>query len=197
LIVPIGEWVLHEACTRAATWPEHIGIAVNVSAVQLRQPGFGQLVIAVLQETGLTPSRLELEVTESVLMRDTEDMLATLQRLRDLGLRLAMDDFGTGYSSLGYLQRFHFDKIKIDRSFVSRLGADSNAAAIMSAVLGMTQALGIRANAEGVETQVQAEAVLATGCSEAQGYLYGRPVPGDAFDPLLRDGETVAAVTER
>jgi EAL domain-containing protein (putative c-di-GMP-specific phosphodiesterase class I) len=138
-----------------------------------------------------------LEVTESVLMRDTEDMLATLQRLRDLGLRLAMDDFGTGYSSLGYLQRFHFDKIKIDRSFVSRLGADSNAAAIMSAVLGMTQALGIRANAEGVETQVQAEAVLATGCSEAQGYLYGRPVPGDAFDPLLRDGETVAAVTER
>jgi diguanylate cyclase (GGDEF)-like protein len=195
LIVPIGEWVLHEACKRAAAWPEPIGIAVNVSALQLRQPGFPRLVVSALQETGLAPCRLELEVTESVLMRDTEEMLATFQRLRDLGVRLAMDDFGTGYSSLGYLQRFQFDKIKIDQSFVSRLGTDPNAAAIMRAVIGMTEALGIRANAEGVETHVQAAAVLATGCAEAQGYLYGRPLPGDVFDALVCGGQTSGAVT--
>jgi diguanylate cyclase (GGDEF)-like protein len=196
LIVPIGEWVLRQACQRAAAWPEQIGIAVNVSAVQLRQPGFSRSVIAVVQETGLTPSRLELEITESVLMRDTEDVLATLLQLRHLGLRLVMDDFGTGYSSLGYLQRFSFDKIKIDRSFVSRMGNDHNAEAIVRAVIGMTEALGICAIAEGVETHVQAEALRKSGCAEAQGYLYGRPLPGDAFEASLRDGRTVAAVAQ-
>ena len=127
LIVPIGLWVLREACRRATTWPEHIGIAVNVSPVQLRHAGFCEAVIDIIRETGITPSRLELEITESVLMQDTAETLAILLRLRKLGTKLAMDDFGTGYSSLGYLQKFHFDKIKIDRSFISRLGQDPNA----------------------------------------------------------------------
>ncbi len=184
LIVPIGLWVLRTACLRATTWPEHIGIAVNVSPVQLRQVGFCQAVADVIQETGITPSRLELEITEGVLMRDTRETLAILQRLRNLGTKLAMDDFGTGYSSLGYLQKFRFDKIKIDRSFISRLGQDPNAEAIVRAVVGMTEALGIRANAEGVETNAQAAVLRALGCSEAQGYLYSRPISGEAFDDV-------------
>ena len=187
LIVPIGEWVLREACRRAVTWPAYIGIAVNVSIVQLRQPGFCQTVIDVLHETGITPSRLELELTETVLMQDNAETLATLQRLRRLGIKLAMDDFGTGYSSLGYLQTFRFDKIKIDRSFVSRMGDDTNANAIVRAVVVMTEALGVRANAEGVETPAQANALRAAGCAEAQGYLYSRPLPGEAFDVMMED----------
>ncbi len=184
LIVPIGLWVLRAACLRATTWPEHIGIAVNVSPVQLRQAGFCQAVADVIQETGITPSRLELEITEGVLMRDTEETLAILQRLRNLGTKLAMDDFGTGYSSLGYLQKFRFDKIKIDRSFISRLGEDPNAEAIVRAVVGMTKAVGIRANAEGVETNAQAGVLRALGCSEAQGYFYSRPLAAEAFDKV-------------
>ena len=184
LIVPIGLWVLREACRRATTWPEHLGIAVNVSPLQLRHPGFLQAVTDVIRETGITPSRLELEITEGVLMRDTAETLAILRRLHNLGTKLAMDDFGTGYSSLGYLQKFRFDKIKIDRSFISRLGQDPNAEAIVRAVVGMTEALGVRANAEGVETNAQADVLRALGCSEAQGYLYSRPVSGKAFEAL-------------
>jgi diguanylate cyclase (GGDEF)-like protein len=184
LIVPIGLWVLREACRRAITWPEHLGIAVNVSPLQLRHSGFCQAVTDVIRETGITPSRLELEITEGVLMRDTTETLAILQRLHSLGTKLAMDDFGTGYSSLGYLQRFRFDKIKIDRSFISRLGQDPNAEAIVRAVVGMTDALGVRANAEGVETTAQADVLRALGCSEAQGFLFSRPVTGKAFEEL-------------
>jgi diguanylate cyclase (GGDEF)-like protein len=192
LIVPIGLWVLREASRRATTWPKHLGIAVNVSPVQLRHAGLCQAVTDVIHETGITPSRLELEVTEGVLMRDTVETLATLQRLRNLGTKLAMDDFGTGYSSLGYLQKFRFDKIKIDRSFISRLGQDPNAEAIVRAVVGMTKALGVRANAEGVETTAQAAVLRALGCSEAQGYLYSRPIPGEAFDELASAAGLVA-----
>jgi diguanylate cyclase (GGDEF)-like protein len=172
LIVAIGSWVLCEACRRATSWPEHVGIAVNVSPVQLRHPGFCRAVIDAIRDSGISPSRLELEITESILMQDTAETLITLQRLHDLGIKLAMDDFGTGYSSLGYLQKFRFDKIKIDQSFVSRLGHDPNADAIVCAVVGMTKALGVRANAEGVETRIHAEALRALGCSEAQGFLY-------------------------
>jgi len=192
LIVPIGAWVLREACRCAAAWPESIGIAVNVSTMQLRQAGFCQVVADTLRETGLAPGRLELEITESILMQDTSDTLATLQRLRELGTRLAMDDFGTGYSSLGYLQKIRFDKVKIDRSFVSRLGEDAHADAIVRAVIGMTDALGVRVVAEGVETRIQADALRAAGCFEAQGYLYGRPVPAEAFAALLHAGGMAA-----
>lgn len=188
LIVPIGLWVLREACRRAVTWPEHLGIAVNVSPVQLRHPGFCQAVTEAIHDTGIMPSRVELEITEGVLMQDTAETLAILQRLRDLGIKLAMDDFGTGYSSLGYLQKFRFDKIKIDRSFISLLGQDPNAEAIVRAVVGMTEALGVRANAEGVETSAQASVLRAEGCSEAQGYFYSRPISGEAFDDLARGG---------
>jgi diguanylate cyclase (GGDEF)-like protein len=192
LIVPLGMWVLHDACRRATMWPQHIGIAVNVSTVQLRHAGFCQAVIDIIHETGIAPSRLELEITESVFIQDTAETMATLLRLREIGIKLAMDDFGTGYSSLGYLQKFRFDKIKIDRTFIARLGQERNADAIVRAVVGLTEALGIRAIAEGVETITQAEILRAHGCSEAQGYLYSRPVTAEAFEALLLQGPLTA-----
>ena len=189
LIVPIGIWVLREACRRASTWPEHIGIAVNVSPVQFRHPGFCEAVIEAIRDTGITPSRLELEITEGIMLQDTEETLTMLRRLRELGTKVAMDDFGTGYSSLGYLLKFRFDKIKIDRSFVSRLGQDDNAEAIVRAVILMAEALGACSIAEGVETGTQARVLRAQGCVEAQGYLYSRPVSGEDFDTLLRQDQ--------
>jgi EAL domain-containing protein (putative c-di-GMP-specific phosphodiesterase class I) len=192
LILPIGLWVLREACRRAAAWPKQIGIAVNVSPVQLRHPGFCDAVISTIHEAGLAPSRLELEITESGLMQDTEATLAALARLRALGIKLALDDFGTGYPSLGYLQKFRFDKIKIDRSCISRLGRDINAEAIVRAVAGMTDALGIRANVESVETSEQAAMLRAEGCFEAQDYLYSRPITGAEFEALVRQREMAA-----
>ena len=192
LIVPIGIWVLHEACRRATTWPEHIGIAVNVSPIQFRHPGLYESVAGILRDTALEPSRLELEITEGLLLQDTAQTLATLLRLRQLGTKLAMDDFGTGYSSLGYLQKFDFDKIKIDRSFVSRIGEDPNAEAIVRAVIGMTEALGVCVIAEGVETNAQAAMLRAHGCPEAQGFLYSQPLAGEKFDALVRQSELVS-----
>jgi diguanylate cyclase (GGDEF)-like protein len=176
LIIPIGHWVLQEACSEATAWPVHMRIAVNVSPVQLRQPRFCDVVAQVLADTGLAASRLELELTESLLLTDTQETLETLAHLRALGVRLAMDDFGTGYSGFGYLQKFRFDKIKIDRSFISRLGVDPNATAIVRAVVGLSGAIGACANAEGVETHQQAELLRQQGCHEVQGYLYGRPM---------------------
>jgi EAL domain-containing protein (putative c-di-GMP-specific phosphodiesterase class I) len=160
--------------------------------VQVRIPGFCDAVTNTIHEAGLAPSRLELEITERGLMQDTEATLAALARLRALGIKLALDDFGTGYSSLGYVQKFRFDKIKIDRSFISRLGRDINAEAIMRAVVGMTDALGIRANAEGVATSEQAAMLRAEGCFEAQDYLYSRPITGEEFEALVRQREMAA-----
>jgi diguanylate cyclase (GGDEF)-like protein len=181
LIVPIGQWALNEACREAAAWPVCLSIAVNVSPVQFGHAGFFASVERALQENGLDPARLELEVTEGVLMTDTEETVAQLERLRRLGVRLALDDFGTGYSSLGYLRKFRFDKIKIDRSFTSHLGTNGESEAIVRAVVGISHALGVRANAEGVETAAHAAMLRAEGCHEVQGYFFGRPVPGDAF----------------
>jgi diguanylate cyclase (GGDEF)-like protein len=182
LIVPIGAWVLREACQEAARWPEHLSVAVNVSPVQLRQGQLVETVKAALRDSGLPPSRLEIEVTEGVLLADTETVLVTLKRLRDLGVRISMDDFGTGYSSLGYLRRFRFDKIKIDASFVRNIGADTEANAIVRAVLGMGHALGVKVNAEGVETARQLALLQLEGCDEVQGYLFGRPMPAEEFE---------------
>jgi diguanylate cyclase (GGDEF)-like protein len=185
LIGPIGLWVLREACREATTWPDDIGIAVNASPVQFRLPEFYDDVVGALTETGLAPARLEIEITEGVIMNDTDETLATLGRLRRLGVRLTMDDFGTGYSSLGYLQKFRFDKIKIDRSFVCRLGEDPNAAAIVRAVVGLSDALGVCPNAEGVETVQQADLLRAQGCREVQGYLFGRPMAAASLRAVL------------
>jgi diguanylate cyclase (GGDEF)-like protein/PAS domain S-box-containing protein len=184
LIVPLGEWVLRTACRQALRWPE-LKLAVNLSVTQVRQPDLIEIVAAVLAETGLTPERLELEITESVLLHDTAHAIAVIDGLRRLGVTVAMDDFGTGYSSLSYLQRFAFGKIKIDRSFVSQIGADPEAAAIVRAVLGLGRSLSLRTSAEGVETAGQLAFLRAEGCQEAQGFLFSRPVPAAAIDLCL------------
>jgi diguanylate cyclase (GGDEF)-like protein len=185
LIIRIGEWVLHEACRQAVQWPDLRCMAVNVSPVQFRRAGFLDQVKSALRQTGLDAARLEIEITEGVLLQETEETLATLRRLRGLGVTIAMDDFGTGYSSLGYLQKFRFDKIKIDRSFVSALQTDPHAAEIVRAVLRMSHAMGIRVNAEGVEYEHQARMLLEEGCEEVQGFLCSRALPVTEFYALL------------
>jgi diguanylate cyclase (GGDEF)-like protein len=185
LIVRIGEWVLREACRQAALWPGLHRIAVNVSPVQFRRPGFVDQVKDALAHAGLDAGRLELEITEGVLLNETNETLATLHRLHAIGVTIAMDDFGTGYSSLGYLQKFPFDKIKIDRSFVKGLQTDPHAAEIVRAVLRMSHAMGIRVNAEGVEHVSQASILLQEGCEEVQGFLFGRGLGAEDFSALL------------
>jgi diguanylate cyclase (GGDEF)-like protein/PAS domain S-box-containing protein len=181
LIGAIGRFVLREACRKAAGWPGPMRVAVNISREQFLRPDFVEDVAAALLGSGLEPSRLELEITERVLLRGTTEVLAVLSCLRGLGVRLAMDDFGTGFSSVCYLMQFRFDKIKIDESLVWSLGDDDNAWAIVRAVVGLSDSLHICSNAEGVETQHQAALLLEQGCNEAQGHLYGRPMPAEDF----------------
>ncbi len=196
LIARIGEWVLQEACRQAALWPDLACIAVNVSPVQFRRAGFVDQVKRVLEQSGLAAARLEIEITEGVLLHETDETLATLHRLRGLGIAIAMDDFGTGYSSLGYLQKFRFDKIKIDRSFVQNLQADGHGAEIVRAVLRMSHALGIRVNAEGVEHECQAAMLHGEGCEEVQGFLFSRAVDAATFSGLLARGAYEIATPE-
>ena len=177
LIVPLGEWVLRTACAQAATWPDDIKVAVNVSPVQFKSGNLVQMVINVLAASGLPAHRLELEITEAVLIRDDEATLAVLHQLRQLGVRIAMDDFGTGYSSLGYLQRFPFDKIKIDRSFIKDVAEKDGSLSIVQAVVSIAQSRNITTTAEGVETQQQMEALRTLGCTEMQGYLFSPAIP--------------------
>jgi diguanylate cyclase (GGDEF)-like protein/PAS domain S-box-containing protein len=176
-IVPMGEWVIREACATAARWPEDIHVAVNISAVQFRSPGLMQVILGALAASGLNPTRLELEITESVLLQDKEATLATLHQLRQLGVRIAMDDFGTGYSSLTYLQCFPFDKIKIDRSFVKDITDNAGSLNIVRAVAGLANGLGMKTTAEGVETKEQLDTITSEGCTEVQGFLFSRPLP--------------------
>jgi diguanylate cyclase (GGDEF)-like protein len=185
LIVPIGEWALRQACTRAAQWPSHLKIAVNLSPVQFRNPGLVQTIVGALASSGLAPERLELEITEAILLQDTETTLSMLYRLRELGVRIAMDDFGTGYSSLSYLQSFPFDKIKIDRSFVRDIAESSGSLNIVRAVAALAKGLGMTATAEGVETAQQLDTVRAEGCTEMQGYLFSRPLPAHEIEKLF------------
>ena len=177
IIGSIGEWVLHRACSDALAWPSSIKVAVNVSPAQFRTRNIAQLVAKILADTGLKPNRLELEITESILLRDVDENLTTLRNLKSLGVRISMDDFGTGYSSLGSLRSFPFDKIKIDRSFVSDLERSQDAAAIVHAVLGLGHSLGVATCAEGVETQEQLAFLRGEGCTEVQGYYYSKPRP--------------------
>ncbi|AWN47444.1 hypothetical protein DK419_14890 [Methylobacterium terrae] len=185
MIVPLGEWVLRQACREAARWPEGVRVSVNLSPVQFRGGDIDAVVIAALRDAGLDPRRLELEITEGVLLQDSESTLAILHRLKRLGVRIAMDDFGTGYSSLGYLRAFPFDKIKIDRSFVADLSVRPDALAIVRAVTTLADSLGMTTTAEGVETEEQLAHLRAAGCTEVQGYLISRPVPADAVAPML------------
>ena len=184
LILPLGEWALRTACKQVTAWPG-LRVSVNLSPVQFKHRDLIAAVREILEETGLEPERLELEITEGVLLRDTEASLATLSGLKDLGVRIAMDDFGTGYSSLGYLHRFPFDKIKIDRSFVGDLGDRPDAAAIVRTVIGLGQSLGIMTNAEGVETLEQLTILTNEGCDQVQGFYFGRPAPADEIARLI------------
>ena len=177
LIVPIGEWVLRQACAEAAAWNEPLRVAVNLSPVQFRADTLVLAVISALANAGLPPGRLELEITESVLLHDSEANIVTLRRLRDLGVRIALDDFGTGYSSLSYLRQFPFDKVKIDKSFVAGQGDGVDGGAIIAAVTGLCRNLGIATTVEGIESETQLERVRAEGCDEAQGFLFSRPQP--------------------
>lgn len=183
-ILGIGEWVLREACKQAASWPQPLTIAVNVSAVQIYNENFVQLVHEVLLETGLAPSRLELEITETALVRDLNRALNTLRRIKALGVHIAMDDFGTGYSSLSNLRAFPFDKIKIDGSFIKAVDTNEQAATIVRAVLGLGRGLGLPVLAEGVETPAELAFLQSEFCNEVQGYLVGRPAPIATFATL-------------
>ena len=185
LIVPIGEWAIREACRTAAQWPDTMRVAVNLSAAQFKNTGLVAVIADALARSGLQPGRLELEITETILLQDSKDTLAMLYQLRSLGVRIAMDDFGTGYSSLSYLQRFPFDKIKIDRSFVKDIAESAGSLNIVRAVAALAQGLGIATTAEGVETREQLATIRAEGCSEMQGFLFSRPLPADEIERLF------------
>jgi diguanylate cyclase (GGDEF)-like protein/PAS domain S-box-containing protein len=194
LIIELGDWVLHTACKEAASWPDHIRLAVNVSPVQLKCQTLALRIASALAASGLNPSRLELEITEAVLIRDDEAALAILHQLRTVGVRIALDDFGTGFSSLSYLKRFPFDKIKIDRCFVSDISDEDGSSSIVQAVVNIAAALHMTTVAEGVETTAQRELLRKLGCTEMQGYLFSAPKPGAEVKRLfgLRDATAVA-----
>lgn len=189
LILPLGEWILEEACGEAATWPSHVSVAVNLSPLQFRNRRLPAFIAGILEKTGLEPARLQIEVTESVLLDETDVNVQILQEIRMLGVKIAMDDFGTGYSSLGYLRTFAFDKIKVDRAFISDLPAGKESLAIVRAVAGIGRTLGITTTVEGVETELQLEAVNAEGFDEAQGYLFSRPLPATQVLSLIQSGD--------
>jgi predicted signal transduction protein with EAL and GGDEF domain len=185
LIVPMGAWILEQACIEAAKWPIDIRVAVNVSAVQLGQADFVQTVQTALIMTGLDPHQLELEITETALLDDSSATLGKLHQLRELGIQIALDDFGIGYSSLSYLRTFPFQRIKIDGSFIRSVARKDGSLAIIRAVTGLGAALGMETTAEGVESEAQLGCLHAEGCTEVQGYLFSPPVPADQVSYLL------------
>ena len=186
LINPIGEWVMQEACTTAAKWPNHLRVAVNLSPIQFRSPGLVRCIAQALAMSGLSPDRLELEITESTLLEDSEAMLAILYQLRELGVCVAIADFGTGYSSLNYLQRFPFNRIKIDRSFIKDITEGTGSLNIVRAVTALAKGLGMAATAEGVETMEQRRTIASEGCAEMQGFLFSKAIPANEIEQLLR-----------
>jgi diguanylate cyclase (GGDEF)-like protein len=193
LICDIGDWVLATACAEAAKWPPNIKIAVNVSPVQFKSHAFALKVANVLAATGLSANRLELEITEAVLIRDDETALKLLQDLRALGTRIALDDFGTGYSSLSYLRRFPFDKIKIDRCFVEDIAETKGSSSIVQAVINIADAQNMMTTAEGVETEQQKQMLSDLGCTEMQGFLFSRPRPVEEIRTLLSPADKIVA----
>jgi len=199
LIVPLGAWVLRQACADAMAWPEDMTVSVNLSPIQFRQGGIVKEVIDALDASGLTPNRLELEITESVLLDKTDANLAALNELRQQGVRISLDDFGTGYSSLSYLRTFHFDKIKIDQSFVRDLGTEQNSRSIMRLVADLGTSFHMKTNAEGVETEEQLDWLRSQGYTEVQGYLLGVPSPASEIPAMmarLAQGEYLSRADE-
>jgi EAL domain-containing protein (putative c-di-GMP-specific phosphodiesterase class I) len=190
--VPIGAWVLREACTQARSWLDqglHPGtMAVNVSAMEFREDNFLQGLFDILDDTGLDPKYLELELTESVLMKRVESTAAILQALRDRGVKIAIDDLGTGYSSLSYLRKFPVDALKIDQSFVRQISTSGDDTTIVAAIIAMARSLRLRVVAEGVETLEELEFLRANQCDEAQGFYVSRPISPERFAGLLRTG---------
>lgn len=190
LILPIGEWVLRTACEQCKRWQEaglaRLPVAVNISPVQLRQQEFVDLVARILEETGLSAGCLELEITETMVMSQTESMVGRLKELKGLGVLLTIDDFGTGYSNLGYLKSFPLDRLKVDQSFVHDLPADPFAGSIVRAIVAMGHSLGLQVIAEGVETAEQGKFLESIDCEEAQGYFYSFPLDRDDFEHMLR-----------
>jgi diguanylate cyclase (GGDEF)-like protein len=186
LIAAIGEWVVNQACKEAASWPDELRVAVNLSPSHLVRPNIPSLISGALAAARLPPHRLEIEVTEAVLLQATEPAVATLRKLREMGVRIALDDFGTGYSSLSYLRTFPFDKLKVDRAFIKDLGEDEQSSAIIEAIVMLAHALNVTTTAEGVETEAQLEHVRRLGFTEMQGFLISRPVPGAKPMPVRR-----------
>jgi EAL domain-containing protein (putative c-di-GMP-specific phosphodiesterase class I) len=187
LIVLLGEWVLFRACADAAVWPSEMKVAVNLSVVQFSKGDLLGTVAAALDRAGLMPRRLDLEITESLLLSDTEATMATLRKLREYGTSISMDDFGVGYSSLSYISKFPFDKVKVDRSFTANAGHDTRGSAIIRAVADLGRSLGMITTAEGIETLEQMQQVIGLGCSEGQGYFFSRPRPCEEIPALLSD----------
>jgi EAL domain-containing protein (putative c-di-GMP-specific phosphodiesterase class I) len=194
LIGRLGDWVLHRACRDAASWPQPTKVAVNLSAAQFMTGDLYATVMAALSASGLPPQRLELEITETLLIDDYEGTLATLHRLRNHGISIALDDFGTGYSSLTYLRQFPFDRIKIDQTFVAEMTTRADCAAIVAAVAGLGRSLGVDITAEGIEIRDQLVMLRAAGCTEGQGFLICRPKPASEIENMLTAHDPVAAM---
>lgn len=188
LMTDIGNWVLNEACQCAAQWAQPLKVAVNLSVVQFSDPELVHKIRAALQASGLNPSRLELEITEGLLIEDTDQALEILREIRGMGVRIAMDDFGTGFSSLSYFRQFPFDKVKIDQSFVRDMMANRQSLAIIKAVIGLGRTLDMIVLAEGVETEQQLDVLAMEGCQQVQGYLIGKPAAADCVDVTIRQG---------
>ena len=187
LIIPIGAWVIREACSQAVHWPEHVRVAVNVSPVQFHRAALQETILRALADTGLAPARFEVEITESIFLEGSDATLKLLHSLRSLGVRIALDDFGTGYSSLSYLQSFPFDKLKIDRSFIQNLLTRDGASAIVRAITELARALDIETTAEGVEETAQLMELRSHGCSSVQGFLFAEPMSLGDVEQLFRD----------
>ena len=177
MIIPLGEWALEKACADAVKWPPDLKVAVNLSPVQFKQNNLLDILKSALAKTGLPAKRLELEITETVLLENDDRTLALLQEIKNVGVSVVLDDFGVGYSSMKYLQMFPIDKIKIDRSFIQNMPDHADCAAIVCAIAGLGRNLGVSTTAEGVETMEQFELLRSAGCQLAQGYLFSRPVP--------------------
>jgi EAL domain-containing protein (putative c-di-GMP-specific phosphodiesterase class I) len=193
LIIPIGEWVLREACREAAGWSKPLKIAVNLSPVQFTAGNLAELVTSALAHSGLDPNRLDLEITEGVLVKDAEGALKVLNSLKALGVKISMDDFGTGYSSLSYFRQFPFDKVKIDQGFIQDMEENAQSRAIIKAIVGLAKGLDIAILAEGVETEKQMDMLKRTGCEQIQGFAISRPAPIEAFRAFTSDEDDSAA----